>query len=290
MSPVWPCGAILMWRGGVALLTCEASDEPPAHLIFYLHWNSGAPVELCVPFPARGGRFLDGDERVLPNHAPIALERLSRVKATATSTNPGARYSVSGRLAANDIPAELLQSVWVHEPLRPIAPGRHEIPLSFLQERLRQMFSSTADINAYINLSIEGAAPSTHQLHVRRFDLAFVPHRDLDQVGITERDLGRCDAATLSRLTVEALPLWEPGSEAVALAGMWSDGIPTGRWPIDSARMSPGPWLVQRLGWGLVSSATYALERAGVPGPLRGIALIARSSAGDGSGAAHSRA
>jgi hypothetical protein len=66
--------------GAVALLTCEASDEPPAHLIFYLHWNSGAPVELCVPFPARGGRFLDGDERVLPNHAPVALERLSRVK------------------------------------------------------------------------------------------------------------------------------------------------------------------------------------------------------------------
>ena len=232
--------------GGVALLKCEASGEPPANLIFVLRWNSGAQAELCVPFPARGGRFLDGDEQVLPNNAPVSLDRLGRIRATAISTNPGERFSVSGKLAANDIPTELLRVVWVHEPLRTVAPGRHEIPLSVLQPRLHQMFSSTADTNAYINLSIEGA-PSTHQLHVRRFDLAFVPHRDSDQVGITERDLGRCDAATLSRLTVEALPLWEPGSEAVALTGMWSEGMPTGRWPIDSARMSPGPWLVS--GW-----------------------------------------
>jgi hypothetical protein len=65
-------------------LTC--SHLPPAYVAIAVLFETGVETPIVVPFLARGGGFIDADDRSIPPHAHRSVQRLNGVRARAFGT------------------------------------------------------------------------------------------------------------------------------------------------------------------------------------------------------------
>lgn len=227
-------------------LHCEAPGDPPADVSLRLIWPAGRALELRLPFPSNGSRFIAPGGRVLADEAIVPVDRLSGVVATATTTDGRARFFVSGDLYAEDVAPAQRHLFGVNEPLRQVIPGRFELDLRTLQESLRDLFAVSRDLGASVRLVVESPGSSRRmqrRLMVSRFDLSLVPDRNQGEVRLRGEDLGRLDWEDLENLHVEAIPLWRPSDPPVELEPVPGPLAP-GRWQFDPERRAAGPWMI----------------------------------------------
>jgi hypothetical protein len=230
-------------------LRIRADSEPPANLSLILAWPGGADLEIVVPFPAKGARFLTSDGRALANGTAVAFRQLAGIRALATSTRARDKFVVAGKLLAEDASPGLTK-VGIWEPLLQ-SDGVARLDLSYLAEQFSHLFSASRQLDAHINLRIEdahGPTPADRRLDIRRFDLEFEPDRVESVVRLVASSAEIVTPEHAAGFKVEARALWDPNREPIALvlepAGSTNPEI---RWRIDEATMEPGPWLI--IGW-----------------------------------------
>lgn len=212
------------------LMEVVAEGDIPPMLRIDLVWDQRR-LSLPVPFPARGACFVGRDRQPLEIEEQVPVDRLSGIRATATTLDDEERFSLAARLLADDVDDDLE----LYEPIPRLGRGRFEIDLGLLQEPLRRMLSASQKLGATIRLRVEadrGTLPP-RLIHVARFEAPLDLDKDLGVVTVVESCLG-------AELHVEALPLWQPEATPVPLEAL--EGAGTFRFA--PARRESGPWLL----------------------------------------------
>lgn len=225
---------------------CQAASDPPAEITLRLSWPAGRGLDLRLPFPSKGSRFIAPGGRILADEEVVPVDRLSGVIATGTTTKGRGKFFVTGELHAQDVPLAQRHLFGVNDALREVIPGRFELDLRTVQESLREIFAASGDLDAYVRLVIEspdGAGTRQRRLMVSRFDLSLVPDLNEGEVRLREEDLGRLGWEGLENLHVEAAALWRPSEPPVELEPVPGPLAP-GRWQFDPQRHAAGPWMI----------------------------------------------
>ncbi len=207
----------------------------PLTLNLELTWDLRRRLTLQVPFPSRGVCFIGADGRTLKTEEQIPVDRLTGVRALATTFDDGENFALTGRLLAEDVTYD----VELYEPIPRLGQGYFEMDLGLFQEPLRRMLSASQDLDAEVRLWVEadgGGALPPRRIQVARFDSPLALDEETGEAAITESNLG-------SELIVEALPLWKPESQPMVLEA--TEGGDTFRF--DPKAREAGPWLL--LGW-----------------------------------------
>lgn len=231
---------------GAVGVHCIAADDPPAEVSLRLSWVAGRVLDLRLPFPSKGSRFIAPGGRVLADEEIVPVDRLSGVVATGTTTRERGRFFVTGELHAEDVPLAQRHLFGVSAALREVIPGRFELNLRVLQESLREIFAASGDLDAYVRLTIDSPDSSRtmrRRLIVSRFDLSLVSDPAEGEVRLREQDLGRLSWEDLENLLVEAAPLWRPSDPPVELERVPGPLAP-GRWRFYPERRAAGPWMI----------------------------------------------
>jgi hypothetical protein len=231
------------------VLHCVADGEPPADLAIVLVWPGGVSLEIFVPFPAKGARFLTSDGRALADGAVVSFRQLTGLRAVASSSRSSDKFVVTGALLAEDASPGLTRSgIWEQVPA---TDGIFRLDLSYLAEQFAQLFSASSDLDAHVNLRIEyerGATPEYRRLDVRRFDLELEPDRAEGVVRLASQGSEPITLDKAGAFRLEAKALWDPTREPVPLAVISSDPMdPQVQWRVDESLLEPGPWLI--VGW-----------------------------------------
>ena len=231
---------------GAIRLHCESAEDPPSAISTQLKWAAGRALELRLPFPSNGCRFIAPGGRVLADEEIVPVDRLSGVLATGTTTKERERFFICGNLYADDISCTENCSFQLDETLEEVIPSRFELDLWTLQASLRDLFAVTEDLDAYVRLEI--ASPmASHAMHrrlrVSRFDLNLVRDPKEGEVRLRAEDLGRLDWKGLENLHVKAAPLWRPNDQPVELEPV-SGPLAPGRWRFETERRAAGPWMI----------------------------------------------
>lgn len=212
----------------------QADGDAPPMLTIYLAWDEERRLTLPVPFPARGAYFVGRDGRALEIEEQTTVDRLSGIRATATTLDEAERFMLTARLLADDVPDDLE----LDEPIPRLGRGRFEVDLGLVQEPLRRMLSASRELGATVRLRVEadqGTLPP-QLLQVARFEAPLSLDKNLGEAAVTESRSGE-------ELRVEALPLWQPEETPVLLETTERAGT----FRFTPARRQTGPWLL--LGW-----------------------------------------
>lgn len=222
--------------GGVRVELEARTAEAPSTVVLRLVWPSGQQLDLSLPYPSQGCRFIDAQGRVLDEEEIVPLARITELQAMVTTPDARAPVELRARLNANDletdVPAELFfpTSTETH-------PRR--LPLRNIRDRLGRLFSTTDELDAFIRLGFEtqylGVRP--RPLNVSRFEFLLHPERETSRVRISTSEGGA--PADVESLVVEAYRFWDPRGEPVELA---RHGDTEWNFPVDG--LSAGPWLI----------------------------------------------
>ena len=227
------------------IMHVQSVGEPPATFRCELRWRNGAHLSLRLPFPARGGRFVRGDGRVLPNQASLCVEHVTGVRAEALYAGQRGHFVIDGQMYASDASSSLFREMGIWKELREESEGRSVLALQDLDESLRLMLAMTQDLDAAFRLRLQatgGKGIPERILSVKRFDASSEWDQQEGCVFLNEdakRTIGDTD---LESLRLEARLLSEPGLEPEVL-----EQIELGSWKFSTGGRKTGPWLVT--GW-----------------------------------------
>jgi hypothetical protein len=222
-------------------LECK-DPTPPEWVDLELTWQ-GNPRSCVARFtyPASGARAFDASGSPLPNGALISADKLPGIRLvaflastrraqldlkTANSAGELGRFSISREIRASGNSVRL------------------EIRLLDYATDIQRLLAHSDGLDAAVTVSFRPANGTGVSVRISRYAAGL--DRGDDSRSVT------LDAAVCERLTVEqlraveinALRLDQPAEEPVALAQDYTQGVPTGRWKLDVARLTPGPWLV----------------------------------------------
>jgi hypothetical protein len=222
--------------------TVTPTDDPPARISVDLRWTGGRRLQLRLPFPDVGVRYIDRAGRVLPRNATVSLANLPGCRVEAILPRAEVHPIVEGTLegARDRQPSFITQSQFSHKLRRLAARGqtrRYVLDLSRLTEDVRLRLASSTELNACVRLEVEVGRVKT-RLIVRRFPIS-MRIDDARTHAIVLRDKSETFVDNvLERMTVATVPIEAPNAEPMLLAH--SDG----GWPIDDADTGPRTRLV----------------------------------------------
>jgi hypothetical protein len=213
------------WRIGF-----EASAEPPGEVILVLSWPGDRGRLRChLPFPARGGGFIDGSGRWLRPHARITLDSLYGIRAIAPpDTSEGVLF---GWLQARDIRGG--RSLWVRRRFT------DECPLSSLRQVFLRLLASSQELDASIVLVVQGDGESP-PFRLSRLDLSLNVLGD--EVTIDQDLTAIFASADRSSIELFCRPIGDFSKEDEPLAAVPSSDPP--RWIFVRGTHEPGAWLL----------------------------------------------
>ncbi len=207
-------------------------------LTLRVRWRDGGEAAIPVRHPGRVGHFLGPDDAPLEEGAPIALDRLHRVRAEVLDTTDAtARFEIHASLQPDlaDGALDGDDAVITWQSSFELPPkgndGRHVLDLSAAEEELALVFASVPDHEFAVRLDIReriGRPLRGAKLLVTRYDGA----------------IARSGATLLvpdckPTLALRTQPLDAPSTPPIELKQ-----VSPGQWSIDDVRLAPGPWLV----------------------------------------------
>jgi hypothetical protein len=213
------------WRIGF-----EASAEPPGEVTLVLSWPDDRGRLCCrLPFPARGGGFIDATGHWLRPQARITLESLYGIRAIAPpDTGEGVLF---GWLQAQDIRGG--RSLWVRRRFT------DECPLSSLRQVFLRLLASSQELDASILLVVQGDGENP-PVRLSRLDLSLNVLGD--EVTI-DRDLTAIlTPAERSSIELFCRPIGDFSKEDEPLPTVASSEPP--RWSFVPGGHEAGTWLL----------------------------------------------
>lgn len=202
----------------------------PAHVTIAVLFEDGGESRFVVPFPARGGGFIDADDHWLPHYAHRSVQRLRGVRVQALGTG-GEHGLLSGWLQAIDV-----QERWLFFRRE----FQREMPVTNLRRTIQRLLAASRAVDATVRLSARVGAWSSAELRVGRFDLQL---REVDSWLSVEGLEGRCgEVDPDADVVVLTRPLYDFQVDEEPL--LRRDGSTGPAWAFEVAQRGPGPWLV----------------------------------------------
>jgi len=231
LSPAKPVIEVQPMGDGIQL-SCpfihDASLEP---IRLRLAWSGAEPFEMMLPYPQRGAVFTF-DGKILPDHSVVPLGRLGGLQLLIQDQTDSGRFALDVALEGS--------TLGFKQKLPPLQRGSLQFLLDSERDRLTSLLASThtKDISVKIQVMSGGSCLAT--VVVARFDVAMQPDRKQCLVSISDKSLQRLGDGWQSRIRMEMIPLWNPGSEPISLTTIeGNDAV----WGIPSD-LSPGPWWI----------------------------------------------
>ncbi len=215
-------------------ITVEVDRKSPPTFEIGLTWDAQRRLTLPVPYAIRGAAFIGPAGVPLEPEAQIPVDRLSGIRAFATSLDDGESFALTARLLAEDV----LYDVELYEPIPRLGTGYFEVDLGLFQGSLRRMLSASQELDAEVRLWMEsdrGPLPP-RRIQVARFEAPLELDKTSGEATVTDSNPG-------SELCVEALPRWQPEAPPLVLEATEAGNA----FRFDPAQREAGPWML--LGW-----------------------------------------
>ncbi len=234
-----PASVTINSKDDQARLVCLSVSGIAPLLTLLLHWPGSQPISLTLPYPQRGAFFqLAG--RPLHTQDWIPLDRLGGLQLFIQDPAGGCRFWLESTLIADSNADVPISRQGFRDRLPPLAQSQLEISLFNWQERIASLLASSGHLEAQVQLLIKTAqGERLTQIRVARFDALIEPDRDAGIVRIAADSLKRLGRDWETRIRLEMIRLWMPGTAPVALVGPDE----TGHWAI-STDLEPGPWWI----------------------------------------------
>lgn len=225
------------------LITCQSQDLHPESLQLKFRWPEGGQLDLVIPFPATGGRFvaLDGTPT---KHGFAGINQLFGVRAEHINLRSNSslgqrvqskRPSLELTVKASDL--SLGKFLRLNIPLRPTAEVKIcQLPMIEKQNQFKSMLRSSAELDACLQLRFSHAEEDTDPtLIVRRYDCRF--QMGQGHLSIESNDVTTVTPELLDQLEIKAISLVYPEKGMVPL-----EKGETG-YCFKTLQVVDGPWL-----------------------------------------------
>jgi hypothetical protein len=213
------------------------AEPPPAVLNLALKLPGSESLAVSVPFPGRGGRFLNGTAPDADLTHTLAIGALYGWRAVVVSPVPTERFRMCGELIACDLTTPIRRAAHFTAEVPQTSEFVSELPLIDVHDRLLTLFAATKDIDAEVRLTIFGSGPDPIAItKVRRFS-ADVEHEQ-GLYWVKEHD---ANGGSLAQL--QALNLCNPSQGHVSLQAQMTEGVTRG-WTLTQEHQNGHAWLV----------------------------------------------
>lgn len=218
-------------KGQIEILL-KAEGMPPAFVNLQIYPNLGAdPVEMTLPFPAKGCLALDADGYSLDKNITLHDLLGSRAFLFGKNGDP-TRFSLelhlrskSGRQASQE---------WCY------TAGIHPVELNLysLREHIENLLSLETGIDQIVEMQIKGAgAVMSWQIRRYKYSLRYDYERELLISQSAHYRTEHIPSPVIMLLS-------EPERKATPLSSRMSEGVPVGEYELSSVVNKNGPWLV----------------------------------------------
>ncbi|MBI3149945.1 MAG: hypothetical protein HYZ17_15690 [Betaproteobacteria bacterium] len=217
-------------------LSVTSAERTPETIDAEIFWrHSTTPVRLSLPFPAKGVRAFDANEKELLSGSLLAAQQLLGIRLLILSGGENNRLSIKMRVNGS-------RAARIHQ-LRTLPDAlTTEVRLQDYATDIQHLFSTDDNPDARVDVLLRIGDNEQFRLNIARYAAK------LEKCGNTisldahgNQALAPDDAANLTAL---ALRLEHPGDEAIQLPSCDSEGVPTSAWQFDPLSREPGCWLI----------------------------------------------
>lgn len=223
-------------------LSLSAIADPPAKVQLAISWEPRLPsLSLELPFPSSGGKFIDGEGRIISDRSTLTLKRANAAYVRVLDRNPNApkKYRLEVRPLRS---AEGATPRQVAVPMKIEADGVGLLRLFEIEVLLNGLLCESDELDAGIEVSLFGGASVLKTLFVNRYDIDL--ERELESIQLATDNLARISKDELDQIDLMAIPLVESNFEPVLIPQIRSEGQATGRWSLSSLAQGHSPWLI----------------------------------------------
>jgi hypothetical protein len=258
-------------RADGALIRLDASGEPPSRVAVVVSWPGQGELCNLLPFPVRGGGFIDARGRWLRPRARLSLDQLYGVHALAGGGNGDAE--IFGWLKAPDVAGD--RQLWIRHRFN------GSCSLTSLRSALLNLLAASQDLDAVVQLIVLSGGLESRPLAICRADLVLSVRDEL--ISIDSRSLDALEDGERSQIELVCRPIADLG-ESEEFLPLVPDSGDAQSWVFVKAGRSPGAWLI----YGRVAgrhrfrprAVTVTAEEASIDsGTLAGICCIADHAA-----------
>ena len=214
---------------------------PPSEVTLEL-WRDtlSQPIRVRLPYPSGGVICLAPNDKQLSTSAELFLGALHGYRIRFFARRTGKPH-ISIRLTLIDPGLADARDLYV-ELGRYLSEGAAELPLVDFLTDIRGLLAISANLDAYVKLSVFYGGSEWPSLKIRRFRMDVVPDRTSGEVRLEATS--DMSFEELKSLRFEAMRLSQPDQAAVQLEAVTSQGMEIGVWRFTPESRAAGPWLI----------------------------------------------
>jgi len=217
-------------------LSVSPSERTPETIDAEIFWShSTVPIRLRLPFPAKGVRAFDANEKEIFSGSLLAAQQLLGIRLLILSGGQNSRMSIEMRVNGS-------HAARTHQ-LRTLPDTlTTEVRLQDYATDIQHLFSTDDDPDARVHVLLRIGGSEHFRLGIARY--AAKLERRGNTISLDTDGNKALTPDNIAKLTALALRLEHPGDEAIQLQSCDSEGVPTGSWQFDPQAREPGCWLI----------------------------------------------
>ncbi|MDI6749484.1 MAG: STY4851/ECs_5259 family protein [Rhodocyclaceae bacterium] len=217
-------------------LSVTSAERTPETLDTEIFWpHSTIPVRLTLPFPAKGVRAFDANEKEILSGSLLAAQQLLGIRLLILSGSQNSRMSIEMRVNGS-------HASRIHQ-LRTLPDTlTTEVRLQDYATDIQHLFSTDDNPDARVHVLLRIGGSEYFRLDIARY--AAKLERRGNTISLDTDGNKALTPDDIANLTALALRLEHPGDEAIQLQPCDSEGVPTGAWRFDPQSREPGCWLI----------------------------------------------
>jgi hypothetical protein len=217
-------------------LSVASADRTPETIDAEIFWpHSTTSVRLSLPFPAKGVRAFDANEKELHSGSLLAAQQLLGIRLLILSGGQNSRMSIEMRVNGSNA-ARTHQLRTLPDTLTT------EVRLQDYVTDIQHLFSTDDNPDARVHVLLRIGGTEHFRLDIARY--AAKLERRGNQISLDTDGNKALTPDDIANLAALALRLEHPGDEAIQLPSCDSQGVPTGAWQFDPQSREPGCWLI----------------------------------------------
>lgn len=222
----------------VLTLATDSNHRPPEWVEVDVYWrHTTIPVQVRLPFPAKGARLFTANGQELRSGALLAAYQLAGVRLLVLGGAPTAMLNITLELQMKGGQRRI-----DHRLSPPVGSARIEVRLQDFFSDIQHLLSTDDSPDSQVQAVLRIGGNEHFKLHLARY--AAKLEKNGSQISLDARGINALTPESIEALPVLALRLERPGDEAFPLPACSSEGVPTGSWNFSPELREPGSWLV----------------------------------------------